>query len=105
MMINNSRDLLSDNDRDIFIAQQILKREYKGFYMLKMYALDNFSAFQVERDDRFIPQPSIYIKQANFCRHLQMWQSRFEKADHLMKQRLLLICQKMLPLFVKTGNK
>ena len=26
-----------------------------------------------------------------------MWQSRFEKADHLMKQRLLLICQKNAP--------
>lgn len=55
MMINNSRDLLSDNDRDIFIAQQILKREYKGFYMLKMYALDNFAAFQIERADKIYP--------------------------------------------------
>ena len=105
MMINNSRVLLSDNDRDIFIAQQILKREYKGFYMLKMYALDNFSAFQIEMDDKIYPPPSIYIRQANLCRHLQMWQNRFKKADHLMKQRLLLICQKMCPLFEKTGNK
>lgn len=54
-MAHNSKDLLSDNDRDIFIAQQILKREYKGFYMLKMYALDNFSAFQIEMDDKIYP--------------------------------------------------
>ena len=55
MMVSNSRDLLSDYDRDIFIAQQILKREYKGFYMLKMYALDNFSAFQIEMDGKIYP--------------------------------------------------
>ena len=55
MMISNSRDLLSDYDRDIFIAQQILKREYKGFYMLKMHALDNFSAFQIEMDGKIYP--------------------------------------------------
>lgn len=55
MMANNSGHLLSENDRDIFIAQQILKREYKGFYMLKMYALDNFSAFQVELDGKIYP--------------------------------------------------
>ena len=54
-MANNSRDLLSDDDRDIFIAQQILKRENKGFYMLKMYALDNFSAFQIEMNDKIYP--------------------------------------------------
>ena len=55
MMANNSRDLLSDEDRDIFIAQQILKRENKGFCMLKMYALDNFSAFQIEMNDKIYP--------------------------------------------------
>ena len=36
MMTNISGNLLSENDRDIFIAQQILKREYKGFYMLNV---------------------------------------------------------------------
>lgn len=55
MLVNNSRNLLSDNDRDIFIAQQILKREYTGFYILKMYALDNFSAFQIETDGKIYP--------------------------------------------------
>lgn len=64
MMAHNSRALLSDNDRDIFIAQQILKREYKGFYMLKMYALDNFSAFQIEMDDK-IYQTAEHLYQAS----------------------------------------
>ena len=63
-MAHNSRTLLSDNDRDIFIAQQILKREYKGFYMLKMYALDNFSAFQIEMDDK-IYQTAEHLYQAS----------------------------------------
>ncbi|MCR5690408.1 MAG: NADAR family protein [Clostridiales bacterium] len=50
-----SGNMLSGDDRDFFIARQILRREYKGFYMLKMYVLDNFSAFQIEADGKIYP--------------------------------------------------
>ena len=35
-------------DRDQWIAEQILDGHYKGFYQLKLYALDSFSAFSIE---------------------------------------------------------
>lgn len=42
-------------DRDQWIAEQILAGRYKGFYQLKLYALDSFSAFSIEYNGQLFP--------------------------------------------------
>lgn len=42
-------------DRDQWIAEQILEGHYKGFYQLKMWPLDSYSAFSIEYNGKMFP--------------------------------------------------
>ena len=47
--------MCSGTNRDIWIANEILKQQVKGFYQLSMYPLDNFSAFQITYNGQIYP--------------------------------------------------